>query len=748
MRRLVWIFTLLFALLILFPATAEAAASTPLEAFEYTRSDPGTVLLTKYIGDSTSVTVPDSYFLDGATCRVQLASETVFAGNDTLTSVTIPLGVTFQNNSMKLLFAKCVALRSVKLRVDTSEITDMSYIFYNCEALEFLDLSAFHTAKVTTMKAMFSGCKNLGGLTGYENWDTGSLKSIAYMFNQTKALKTVDISRWNLSGLENSAWCFQSCGAERVLLPENLAVISAGFFNHLIYYTGSSFTVPAGVKKIGYAHTLYDLGTDSLREILVAPGNTAYKAVDGILYSADGTEMLAIPRTKPFPDGTYTIPEGVTFLGELSFSKNSAIKKVILPDSYVLRYVPLYDPEYITFDDTGNLNTGLNLHIAIYAYTGVRYYGVKDSNPNYKGLDGVLYTKDGSTLVAVPIGYEGLLTVPEGVTVWQTGAMWGPGGLVDEQMKNCKGVSIPASLTQIAPDQLDKLNRLESLFSGFRISVSPENPVYYTGKSGQLLERSNMDSVEIALQQNTFTYDGTPKEPKPVVSLNGKPLREGEDYTLSYTGNVDAGTAWVRISGMGDYYGAVEASFNIEKSLPEYTVPEGLCAVYGQTLGEVPLPEGFNWISPETLVGNTGDNSFTVNYTSKNPSHLPVSDIVVVLHVSPKPVGSESIALVWWCPWTDRPVTPEVTVVDVSGEVPAAEYTVTYENNRDFGEAKVILQDVSGGNYTVEGTAVFYIVPGPFLCILVLTALWCMTTGVTLVWDKKGPLSVKPPKNR
>lgn len=46
--------------------------------------------------------------------------------------------------------------------------------------------------------------------------------------------------------------------------------------------------------------------------VVLAAGNTNYKAVDGILYSSDGKEMLAVPRNKAFENGVYEIPEGVT----------------------------------------------------------------------------------------------------------------------------------------------------------------------------------------------------------------------------------------------------------------------------------------------------------------------------------------------------------------------------------------------------------------------------------------------------
>ena len=41
--------------------------------------------------------------------------------------------------------------------LNTSEVTDMSYMFYECPGLTSLDLISFNTANVTDMSYMFSG---------------------------------------------------------------------------------------------------------------------------------------------------------------------------------------------------------------------------------------------------------------------------------------------------------------------------------------------------------------------------------------------------------------------------------------------------------------------------------------------------------------------------------------------------------------------------------------------------------------
>ena len=59
------------------------------------------------------------------------------------------------------------------------------------------------------------------------------------------------------------------------------------------------------------------------------------------------------------------------------------------------------------------------------------------------------------------------------------------------------------------------------------------------------------------------TYSGKAIKPKPTVTLNGKTLKEGTDYTLSYKNNKDIGTATVTVTGTGKYVDTVTTTFKI-----------------------------------------------------------------------------------------------------------------------------------------------------------------------------------------
>lgn len=70
------------------------------------------------------------------------------------------------------------------------------------------------------------------------------------------------------------------------------------------------------------------------------------------------------------------------------------------------------------------------------------------------------------------------------------------------------------------------------------------------------------DVKEIANQ----AYTGNPVKPKVTVAVAGKALTEGKDYFLSYHDNIQAGDAYVLVSGMGSYRGTAKVAFKIVKA--------------------------------------------------------------------------------------------------------------------------------------------------------------------------------------
>ncbi len=73
-------------------------------------------------------------------------------------------------------------------KLDTSNITDMNSMFYDCNGLTSIDLSSFDTSNVTNMDNMFHRCSTLKTITVSDKFVTDSVESSANMFTGCKAL--------------------------------------------------------------------------------------------------------------------------------------------------------------------------------------------------------------------------------------------------------------------------------------------------------------------------------------------------------------------------------------------------------------------------------------------------------------------------------------------------------------------------------------------------------------------------------
>ena len=106
-------------------------------------------------------------------------------------------------------FSKVTEIQQMSNLV-TSEATDMSEMFYNCNQLTSLDLSSFNTAKVENMRSMFYTCCKLTSLD-LSNFNTAKVTTMYQMFRYCQQLQTVDISSFDISSLTNTNVMFGSC---------------------------------------------------------------------------------------------------------------------------------------------------------------------------------------------------------------------------------------------------------------------------------------------------------------------------------------------------------------------------------------------------------------------------------------------------------------------------------------------------------------------------------------------------------
>ncbi|SFA96776.1 hypothetical protein SAMN05216249_1061, partial [Acetitomaculum ruminis DSM 5522] len=96
---------------------------------------------------------------------------------------------------------------------------------------------------------------------------------------------------------------------------------------------------------------------------------------------------------------------------------------------------------------------------------------------------------------------------------------------------------------------------------------------YYLTVTG--IKKENTSAVEISEKDVSdildVVYTGKALKPEVTVTVNGQKLTVEKDYIITYTNNINAGTAKVTIEGIGDYEGSITKTFKIKKASQSIT---------------------------------------------------------------------------------------------------------------------------------------------------------------------------------
>ncbi len=171
---------------------------------------------------------------------------------------------------------------------------------------------------------------------------------------------------------------FAYCSSlKKVTLPETLEEIGSEAF----YWCSSleEIPLPVSLRRIGI---MAFGGTSCLAQLALRGDSTAFAVQDGILFSADGTRLVACSGGNEV--SLYEIPPQVTTIDQGAFIWNRFLEEVWIPAGV---------------EDIGP-----------YAFMGcerLRAIHVDAANAAYSSEDDVLYNKEKSVLIAYPAGREG-----------------------------------------------------------------------------------------------------------------------------------------------------------------------------------------------------------------------------------------------------------------------------------------------------------------------------------------------------
>ncbi|MBQ6204979.1 MAG: BspA family leucine-rich repeat surface protein [Prevotella sp.] len=125
--------------------------------------------------------------------------------------------VTTDVTSMSYTFYNCSKLTTLDVSSwDTGNVTDLTHTFYFCQKLNSLDISNWNTAKVTTLYNTFSNCTALTSLD-VSNWDTANVTDMNSTFSSCSTLTSLDVSGWNTAKVTTMDYLFRNCSSLTLL---------------------------------------------------------------------------------------------------------------------------------------------------------------------------------------------------------------------------------------------------------------------------------------------------------------------------------------------------------------------------------------------------------------------------------------------------------------------------------------------------------------------------------------------------
>lgn len=179
--------------------------------YYWVRFDNGT--LTYCYGKKTSLAAGESYMrsiMDGAPSNPSYSDDVTTAVIDESFRDARP---TYCRQWFA--YANLTEIKGLE-NFNTSELTNMSFLFSGCQSLRSLDLSSFDTSKATTMNSMFSDCYALQTLN-LSSFDTSNVTSMSGMFDYCCSMTGLDISSLNTSKVTNMNMMFYACTSMRYI---------------------------------------------------------------------------------------------------------------------------------------------------------------------------------------------------------------------------------------------------------------------------------------------------------------------------------------------------------------------------------------------------------------------------------------------------------------------------------------------------------------------------------------------------
>ena len=493
----------------------------------------------------TSIVIPDSVIRIG---------ESAFGGCSSLESLTIPFvgeraGVTGSSTyqyPLGYLFGTsrntgCVATEQYYHGSSTSSTTSTTY--YIPSSLKSVTVTGGYIPT-----GAFRNCNGITNITLGD--DVTTIGSSA--FAGCKKLTSMTIPD-SVTTIGSSA--FYNCTSlTSIVIPDSVTSIGEHAFQSCDRLT--SIVIPNSVTTIGdYAFS----GCDSLTNITIPDSVTT---IGGSAFSGcDSLTNITIPDS-------VTSIEGAAFLG-------TRLTSITIPDSVTtIGYRAFYGCTGLTSVTIGDSVTGIG-YDAFWGCTSLTSITVDENNPNYKSIDGNLYSKDGKTLIQYAIGKTATsFVIPDSVTTIDNYAF--------EDCDSLTSITIPGSVTTIGGSAFRGCSSLESLtipFVGAKAGVTSSDNYQYPlgylfGTSSYTGGVATRQEYYASMHSTTSTTYYIPSSLKS-VTVTGGYIPTGAFYNCNNITNITLGDD---VTGIGyeAFSGCTSlTSISVDENNPNYKSIDG-----------------------------------------------------------------------------------------------------------------------------------------------------------------------------
>ncbi|MBR6176956.1 MAG: BspA family leucine-rich repeat surface protein, partial [Bacteroidales bacterium] len=691
----------------------------------------------------------------------------MFSGCSNLIALDVTKFNTENVTSMWSMFLDCHKLTTLDVtNFNTHKVSAMNFMFFGCNNLIALDLTNFNTKNVIYMNGMFSGCSNLTKIIVGLTWQTTNVTNGGYMFEDCSLLEGEKGTQYTDSKIDQEYAHVDGGASNPGYLTAGVAayaVVSTDKTTLSFYYDdqwssreGTVYGMNTGDDRPGWVDGTYPSNPNYTKVIFdasfaAARPTSCYEWFAGFenLTTITGLEYLNTSEVTNMSrmflecsslttlDLTNCNTANVTEMVEMFFGCANLISLDVTnfnTENVIVMYRMFTACRSLNTLDVTKFNTANVMHMG-FMFANCNSLNTLDlTNFNTAKVADMrymfYYCESLTTLDLTSFNTSKvedmeymfsrcshLTTLLVDESNWKTDKVTSS----SEMFEFCYGL-IGNKGTTYNSSKIDvEYAHIDEGVSNPGYLTTGKYKIFYNGiddddatldtYTGAVTEFMNEEVTLVEPKKDGYEFigwtgtiiTGLTTTPSKTVTI-----AKGEVGNRIYTAHWKAKvTLSVAINGW--IYGSTPSTPIVKKNNTEISLSDVVLKYTDENNQEI-TPSSTTPVGTYTITATYPESATELSATASTT--FTISPLVINLN-DPNIASLLSIVL---NPdsyiYDGKAKEPAVTITFNGLEVPAAEYTVSYQDNINAGTAKAIITDNQGGNYTINGTAPFTITPG------------------------------------